>query len=191
MKRSVIALGLVAGLAGLGVTGCSGDHAAASKPKPTSTTAAFVTAAAHTPGTLKHFVGAKADVRDTTCSAGAKGWHATGTLKNPTRAPARYRVFVSFLDGDTTTGVAEADVAKLGPGKSGTWSAAVGTDGTNLRCILPRGACRDLTTPADLPQVLRMRPSPVFLTSRRRAAPRPGTATTGAGDCCRSTKNFR
>ena len=97
---------------------------------------AFVENTSNTPGTLKDFVGARADVSDTTCKTATKGWTASGAVKNPTDQAAQYRIYVSFLDGDTTTGIAQTDLAKVGANKTAKWTATVGAAGTNLRCIL-------------------------------------------------------
>ena len=138
MKRSLIALGLVGACA---LAGCSGSDtkatsAATKHPSATTTTApAFVANTKNTPGTLKDFVGAHTDVSDTKCGAGAKGWIASGKVKNPTPAKAQYRIYVSFLDGDTTVGVAESDV-KTPAGAAANWKATIGATGKDLRCIL-------------------------------------------------------
>ena len=138
MKRTLIALGLVGALA---VAGCSSDavktNAAKANDATTSTTTepAFVANTKNTPGTLKDFVGAKADVSDTKCASGAKGWTATGKAKNPTKAKVQYRIFVSFLEGDTTVGIAQTDVL-ADAGASANWTATVGAAGKDLRCIL-------------------------------------------------------
>lgn len=138
MKHSLIALGLAGACA---LAGCSGrDTQSASDTRahrqPTSTTApAFVANTKHTPGTLKDFVGAHSDVSDTKCTSGPKGWAATGVAKNPTQGKVQYRIFVSFLDGDSTVGVAESDVTARA-GATAEWRATVGAAGKDLRCIL-------------------------------------------------------
>ena len=132
-------LGLVGALA---LAGCSSNDArsgAAPKAKNAATTRTtnptFVANTQDTPGTLEHFVGAHADVRDTKCVSSAKGWTATGTARNPTTQKMHYRIFVSFLDGDTTVGIAQTDV-RAGGGATADWTATVGADGEGLRCIL-------------------------------------------------------
>ena len=145
MRRTSIALGLVGvlGLVGaLALVGCSSNDAksgAAPKAKNAATTRttkpAFVANTQNTPGTLENFVGAHADIRDTKCVSSAKGWTATGTAKNPTTQTMQYRIFVSFLDGDTTVGIAETDVRARGRATT-DWTATVGADGKDLRCIL-------------------------------------------------------
>ncbi len=137
MKRSLIALGLVGACA---VAGCSGSNGKAASTKPhrtatTTTAPAFAANTKNTPGTLKDFVGAHSDATDTSCVAGDTGWIATGRVKNPTKNAAQYRIYVSFLDGVTTVGVAESDV-KAPAGAAANWKATVGAAGKDLHCIL-------------------------------------------------------
>ena len=138
MKRTLIALVLVGALA---VAGCSsndtksGAESKAKKATTTTTKPAFVANTKNTPGTLKDFVGAHSDVSDTKCVSGAKGWTATGKAKNPTKTKVQYRIFVSFLAGDTTVGIAQTDV-KAKAGATTAWTASVGASGKDLRCIL-------------------------------------------------------
>lgn len=140
-RTTLTALGLVAVI---GVAGCSSNDSAkeASPPKTkststsTSTTQTFVANTKHTPGTLADFVGAKADVHDTTCKQHGGSWEADGVVSNPTDSSVRYRIYVSFLSGDTTVGLAEANLGKVGPSKSAHWQQSVKVASDNLRCIL-------------------------------------------------------
>lgn len=138
MKHSLIALGLVGACA---LAGCSGSDAKATsatakhRTATTTTAPAFVANTKNTPGTLKDFVGAHTDVSDTKCGTGDKGWTASGKVKNPTSTKVQYRIYVSFLDSDTTVGVAESDV-KAAPGSTANWTATVGAAGKDLRCVL-------------------------------------------------------
>ena len=141
MKKSLIALGLVAAL---GIAGCSSDpgkdaakKTAAAKTKTTSTTVPQFTAnTKNTPGTLKDFVGTKADVHDTKCSKNNAFWNAAGKVTNSSKHPARYRIYVSFLKGDTTVGLTQVDVPPLKAKATTDWDAGVKIAGTDLRCIL-------------------------------------------------------
>ena len=141
MRKALIALGLVAAL---GISGCSGSHAnaekktaSAAKSKTTSTTAPQFTAnTKNTPGTLKNFVGAKADVHDTKCAQNKAWWNAAGKVTNPTKKRARYRIYVSFLKGDTTVGLTQVDVPPLNAHATTDWDAGVKIAGADLRCIL-------------------------------------------------------
>jgi hypothetical protein len=141
--RRVLAFALVGGLA---LTACSSSsgtgHAAlaakraASRTSTTSTTAPFVDATDHTPGTLRHYEGAREDVHDTTCAADGDAWRATGTVTNRTKRDVRYRIYASFLAGDTTVGIAETAAGPVHAGESASWTARVEVDDPGLRCIL-------------------------------------------------------
>jgi hypothetical protein len=142
--RRTIAFALVGGLA---LTACSGSTSdtgtkslsakrAASKQSPTTTSAPFVDATSHTPGTLTHYEGARSDVHDTTCAADGNAWTARGKVTNSTSSNARYRIYVSFLRGDTTVGIAETAAGPIKPGASASWAARVKVHAEGLRCIL-------------------------------------------------------
>ena len=146
MRTSLIALGVVAAI---GVAGCSSDtgtkfsaksnqpaKVAAKREGTTSTTQPFVSNSKNTPGTLANFVGAHQDVHDTTCKASGTGWHASGSVTNPTAKSVKYRIYVSFLNGDTTVGLAEVNVAKVGAKQTERWTQGVKVEGKDLRCIL-------------------------------------------------------
>lgn len=139
MNRTLIALGLVGAL---GAAGCSSNDTrsgAASRTRAaataTTTRPIFVANTKNTPGTLKNFVGAHADVHDTKCVDAETGWTATGKVTNPTEQKVQYRIFVSFLAGDTTAGIAQTDVL-ANPNATADWTATVGAPGKDLRCIL-------------------------------------------------------
>jgi hypothetical protein len=140
----MIAFALVGGLA-LAACSSSGDSPksldakrAASKEAPTTTpsTTPFVDDTTHVPGSLAHYVGARSDVHDTTCAASGDGWTAAGKVTNSAAASARYRVYVSFLRGDTTVGIGEAAAGPVKPGGSADWSTNVKLHTDGLRCIL-------------------------------------------------------
>ena len=140
--RRMIAFALVGGLA-LTACGSTSDSKTAplSAERPaakqsTSTTAPFVSATTHTPGSLRHLEGGRADVHDTTCAAHADGWRATGKVTNPTARPVNYRVYVSFLQGDTTAGIAEADRGPVGAHATVRWTTDLASTAKGLRCIL-------------------------------------------------------
>ena len=46
-----------------------------------------------------------------------------------------YRIYVSFLNGDITVGLAEVNVGKVDAKKSQGWKQAVNVTGKDLRCI--------------------------------------------------------
>ena len=144
MRKTLIVLGLVATVS---IAGCGSDNAGsaakkasdttAAKTKTTSTTQAqFVANTQNTPGTLKNFVGAKSDAHDTSCKADGSKWVATGKVTNSSQKPAHYRIYVSFLQGDTTVGLSQSDFSPVAPGATHGWSGSVKTSGKDLRCIL-------------------------------------------------------
>ncbi len=57
-------------------------------------------------------------------------------VTNSTAKSVKYRIYVSFLNGDTTVGLAEVNVGKVNPKKTETWHQAVKVTGRDLRCIL-------------------------------------------------------
>ena len=139
--RRMIAFALVGGLA---LTACSSSDDAktlsaartSAKATTTSTTAPFAQATAHTPGSLRHFEGARTDVHDTSCVPSRGRWIARGKVTNSTKAAVRYRIYVSFLDGDTTVGITEADVGPVAPAATTDWRATLPVATPGLRCIL-------------------------------------------------------
>ena len=109
---------------------------AASTAASTSTTLPFAADTAHTPGTLEGFVGAKADVHDTTCRQHRSTWRAEGKVTNRSEAKVKYRIYVSFLQGDTTVGLTETDFGPVARNATRDWSASIGVKADGLRCIL-------------------------------------------------------
>ena len=141
--RRLIAFVLVCGIAVAACSSTSGsrsasldDTRASAKSTTTPTIAPFASAITHTPGTLGHFVGARADVHDTTCMLDHASWNAEGEVTNPTRGPVNYRIYVSFLRGDTTIGLAETNLSRVAPHTTRRWAASSRTTARDLRCIL-------------------------------------------------------
>lgn len=133
MNRRLVAIGLVGTLA---VVACTSEARPAT-PKPRAPKSSeFVARTENTPGTLANFVGAHADLRNTRCVEAADGWTATGAVRNPSRNTAQYRIYVSFLDGDTTVGVSETDLATVAPRATRRWRTRLAVAGTDLRCVL-------------------------------------------------------
>ncbi len=142
MRRS-IAFALVGGLA---LTACSNTSDAKSAPLPakrtaatkaaSSTTVPFVSATTHSPGSLHGLEGGRADVHETSCTSSGGGWKATGKVTNPTSRAVDYRIYVSFLLGDTTVGITEADRGPVASHATATWAAHLATPTPGLRCIL-------------------------------------------------------
>jgi hypothetical protein len=143
--RRTIAFALVGGLA-LGACGTSTSggtkslrtaraaRSASSAPAPPH--APFVDATTNAPGTLAHSEGARSDVHDTTCVPSGDAWTAAGRVTNPTSSTARYRIYVSFLRGDTTVGVAETASGPVRAGATTGWDTRLKVRADGLRCIL-------------------------------------------------------
>ena len=141
--RRMIAFALVGGLA---LTACTSTSDSKSAPLPakraaaakaaSATTASLVTATKHTPGSLRELVGGRADVHDTSCTTADGTWKAAGKVTNPTATAASYRIYVSFLQGDTTVGITEADRGPVAPHATTAWAAEVRVPTPGLRCIL-------------------------------------------------------
>jgi hypothetical protein len=141
--RRMIAFALVGGMA-LTACGNTSDTStkslaakrAASRESTTSSTTPFVDGTDHTPGTLRHYEGARSDVHDTTCAAAGAAWRATGKVTNSASSAAHYRIYVSFLSGNTTVGIAETAAGPVKAGATTNWSARVKVHADGLRCIL-------------------------------------------------------
>jgi hypothetical protein len=140
--RRIIAFALVGGLA---LTACSSttDPKAAplaatraSSRSTSTTTAPFASATTHTPGSLRHFEGGRADVHDTACAARGRFWKAAGEVTNPTPSAVDYRIYVSFLRGDTTVGITEADPGPVASHDTARWHTTLPISTAGLRCIL-------------------------------------------------------
>jgi hypothetical protein len=124
--------------------GCSSDSAepaSTTKPEKTTTTAAQtpttqLTDIEHQPGEGK-YEGALADVTNAKCERSEGGWTATGTAKNPTKAAADYRIFISLLTAkDVTRGVVEVKLDQLGAGESTDYTQDLKVDEDDLHCVL-------------------------------------------------------
>ncbi len=132
--RTLAALAVMA----IAVTACSSTSPDATDKRAAtaSASAAFAANTEHVPGTLAEYVGARADVHNTTCDRREGRWTAAGNISNPTTAAAHYRIYVSFLDGDTTVGIAETDLPKVARNRTVEWSTSVTARGDALRCVL-------------------------------------------------------
>lgn len=136
MVLTIVGALAIAGCGGSATKTASPRHADANASSSTSTTTPFVANTEHVPGTLTKLVGAHEDVHDTRCAQHDGRWLADGTVTNPTRRAVQYRIYVSFLRGETTVGLAETDVRKVAPKGSADWTASVHAATPGLRCIL-------------------------------------------------------
>src|SRR4029077_13984153 len=101
----------------------SKDEGKAKSSSSTVTTKpAAITKASDAPRT-DNYVGARKDVTNLVCKQDGKLWKVSGTVTNPTNAPADYRIFTSFLDkANETRGLVQADVKALAPHEAKSWS---------------------------------------------------------------------
>ena len=155
--RRIIAFALVGGLA---LTACSGTVRRGTKSlpaerdrepgrRPRRRPRRSSTATTHTPGSLAALRGrtlrrARHVVRAPTAARGS----ATGKVTNSTPAAVRYRIYVSFLAGDTTVGITETDAGPVrGRRRPPTGPATVKGDDGRAALHPARGARRRLTRP--------------------------------------------
>jgi hypothetical protein len=109
--------------------------AATTVPTPTTTPNAVISVV-NQPGEGE-FEGALEDVTDIGCAAGEGTWTSSGTVTNPTDAPASYRIFVSFLDGTgETLALIETNLDAIEPGESSDFAVDFATDAADLTCVL-------------------------------------------------------
>lgn len=120
-------------------TACSGSKSKSqgkSKSSTTTTKPGVVRSAPDSPRTTG-YIGARKDVTDFTCKQEGKVWKVGGTVKNPTTAPADYRIFTSFLDKtNDTRGLLQTDVNGVAPGEAKQWNGELGLASTDLHCVL-------------------------------------------------------
>lgn len=144
MRRLTAAF--LVGTFALSAAACSGSDStkslsakrAASKAESTSssTTLPFESNSKHTPGTLTDFVGAKGDAHDVTCTRHGGTWNADGKLTNSTKQPVEYRVYISFMSGDTTVGLTEFNSDRVAGTATTSFHAKVAVDAADLQCVL-------------------------------------------------------
>jgi len=102
----------------------------------TPTTAADILDTIHAPAT-GDFVGALVDITNDTCERVSEGWHVTGEATNPTAAAVDYRVYISLINGATTTrALVETEILSVAPGAVGAFDTVIAMPEDNLRCVL-------------------------------------------------------
>jgi hypothetical protein len=143
MRRLTAAF--LVGTIALSAAACSGSDStkslseqrtAAKSKASTSTSLPFESDSQHTPGTLADFVGAKGDAHDVKCARQGAYWNATGKLTNPTQQAVKYRVYISFMSGDTTVGLTEFNSGRVAPKGTDVFHTGVKVQGTDLQCVL-------------------------------------------------------
>lgn len=89
------------------------------------------------PGTAEDdYVGALKDVTVDRCESGDKGTEISGTVTNPTKKDADYRIYVSVMNDKDTLGIVQVDVAGLARGKTAEWSKKAKASDSDVRCVL-------------------------------------------------------
>ena len=102
----------------------------------TPTTIADLTDVVHDPASGE-FEGALTDITDQTCDQEADGWRVTGTATNPTSGLADYRIYISLLNGDSTTrALVETEVLAVAAGATGTFDELIAMPDPDLVCVL-------------------------------------------------------
>jgi len=137
------------------LTACSGskDEGKSTSKSTTTTKPAAITKASDAPRT-SNYVGARKDVTNLVCKQDGKLWKVSGTVTNPTNAPADYRIFTSFLDkSNETRGLVEANVLGLAPHEAKPWSNELELNAADLTCGLrvERTGVNGATPPTEPP----------------------------------------
>jgi len=88
------------------------------------------------PGSVPSYVGAMKDVTGLTCTLGADGITAAGTVTNPASTKQDYRIYISIVSEAQTLGVTEVDVNGVDPGASQQWSGVVAVQMDPPKCVL-------------------------------------------------------
>jgi hypothetical protein len=132
--------GLLVGATLLTFAACSKDDDGGDEDSTATTTVstkpAVVTKASDAPRTAD-YIGARKDVSKLTCKDDGKVWRVTGTVTNPTDAPADYRIFTSLLDGTSETrGLLQTDVKAIPPHAEKEWNGELELDADDLKCVL-------------------------------------------------------
>ena len=102
----------------------------------TPSTIADLTDVEHDPASGE-FVGALSDVTAQTCDQEADGWRVTGTATNPTSGRVDYRIYISLLNGESTTrALVETEIFEVAAGAEGTFDVLIPMPDTDLVCVL-------------------------------------------------------
>ena len=102
----------------------------------TATTVADLTDVVHNPAS-GDFVGALEDVTQQTCDQQADGWRVTGKATNPTSGVVDYRIYVSLLNGESTTrALVETELRAVAANGNTTFDVMIPIPDDDLRCVL-------------------------------------------------------
>ena len=102
----------------------------------TTTTVADLTDVVHNPAS-GDFVGALEDVTQLTCAQQNDGWHVTGKATNPTAADVDYRIYVSLLNGESTTrALVETELLSVAASANSAFDVLIPIPDNDLHCVL-------------------------------------------------------
>lgn len=101
-----------------------------------SSTVPDIYQAVHTPASGE-FVGAVVDISAHTCEQVTDGWRVTGTATNPTVSPVDYRIYISLVNGvSTTRALVETEVLAVAAGGAEEFDTLIAMPEDDLRCVL-------------------------------------------------------
>ena len=102
----------------------------------TPSTIADLTDVEHDPASGE-FEGALSDITAQTCDQEADGWRVTGTATNPTSGRVDYRIYISLLNGESTTrALVETEIFEVAAGAEGSFDELIPMPDTDLVCVL-------------------------------------------------------
>lgn len=138
MKKRTLSWVLIP-LLGLGMAACTSSNDtddAQPVPSASASLSADPVDVSDTPGSVKGYEGAAEDAEQSRCEADGSDWVSAGTVTNPTDAEQTYRVYVSFMAGQETEGLAQADDLTVKAGESADWEVRAGVSGDDIQCVL-------------------------------------------------------
>ena len=102
----------------------------------TTTTVADLTDVVHNPAS-GDFVGALEDVTQQTCDQQADGWRVTGKATNPTGDVVDYRIYISLLNGESTTrALVETELLAVAASADAAFDVLIPIPDNDLHCVL-------------------------------------------------------
>ena len=118
------------------VAGESPSDSTATTTNSTTTTVADLTDVVHNPAS-GDFVGALEDVTQQTCDQQTDGWHVTGKATNPTSDVVDYRIYVSLLNGESTTrALVETELLAVAANGNAIFDVMIPIPDDDLHCVL-------------------------------------------------------
>ena len=102
----------------------------------TTTTVGDLTDVLHNPAS-GDFVGALEDVTQQRCDQQADGWRVTGKATNPTSDVVDYRIYVSLLNGESTTrALVETELLAVATNDDAAFEVLIPIPDDDLHCVL-------------------------------------------------------